>query len=187
MSQLDQCTWQDLVDRARALAQDLTVDDGTNDLTASDLNQHRLHILNGMCDRRFDSGYDQSEYDVLLRASDAWFDRRRSHKNAQAMRQAAEKRAAARQRWRLVSVGGVDVTEHVAAMFDALVASMDWGSDFLDDDTIHSILTVADLVSLDVPSDDRRVVRWRQQHRARIVAEAASAETAHDAGEGRGQ
>lgn len=52
-----------------------------------------------------------------------------------------------------ILIGKVDVTEHVAAMFDALVQSLDWGSGFLDVETIESILIVAELAGLDVPAD----------------------------------
>lgn len=50
-----------------------------------------------------------------------------------------------------VVIAGADVTEHVAAMFDAIVGSLDWGSGFLDVDTIESILIVAELAGFDVP------------------------------------
>lgn len=45
---------------------------------------------------------------------------------------------------------GVDITEHVAAMFDALVSSTDWGSGFLDDESIEGILTVGALAGFDL-------------------------------------
>jgi hypothetical protein len=51
-----------------------------------------------------------------------------------------------------ITIGGTDVTEHVAAMFDAIVGSMDWGSGFLDVETIESILIVAELAGFEVPS-----------------------------------
>ena len=38
-----------------------------------------------------------------------------------------------------VTIDGVDMTEQVAAMYDAIVGSMDWGSDFLDDETVEAI------------------------------------------------
>lgn len=45
---------------------------------------------------------------------------------------------------------GANIAEHVAAMFDALVGSLDWGSGFLDTETIESILIVAELAGFDV-------------------------------------
>jgi hypothetical protein len=50
-----------------------------------------------------------------------------------------------------IKIGSADVTEHVAAMFDALVNSLDWGSGFLDVETIESILIVAELAGFTVP------------------------------------
>lgn len=49
-----------------------------------------------------------------------------------------------------VTCRGADITEHVAAMFDALVCSLDWGSGFLDAETIESVLIVAELAGFDV-------------------------------------
>ena len=49
-----------------------------------------------------------------------------------------------------ITIGGVDVTEHVAAMFDAIVGSLDWGSGFLDVETIESILVVAELAGFEI-------------------------------------
>lgn len=46
---------------------------------------------------------------------------------------------------------GVNIAEHVGAMFDALVGSLDWGSGFLDAETIESILIVAELAGFEVP------------------------------------
>lgn len=50
-----------------------------------------------------------------------------------------------------IVIAGADVTEHVAAMFDALIGSLDWGSGFLDAETIEAILTVAELAGFTVP------------------------------------
>lgn len=52
-----------------------------------------------------------------------------------------------------ILIGKIDVTEHVAAMFDAIVQSMDWGSHFLDVETIESILVIAELAGFQVPED----------------------------------
>lgn len=57
--------------------------------------------------------------------------------------------------WRRVTVDGADITEHIAAMFDAIVGSLDWGSGFLDTETIESILIVADLVGFEDPGAAR--------------------------------
>ena len=58
-----------------------------------------------------------------------------------------------------VMIGTHDVTEHVAAMYDAIVASADWGSDFLDWETIFSILVVGKLAGFELilpsPPEDR--------------------------------
>ena len=48
-------------------------------------------------------------------------------------------------------VNGVDITRHVAAMYDAIIQSADWGSDFLDTEEIASILTVGTALGFDVP------------------------------------
>lgn len=56
-----------------------------------------------------------------------------------------------KEHWRRIAVDGADITEHVAAMFDAIVGSLDWGSGFLDTETIESILIVAELAGFDVP------------------------------------
>ena len=52
-----------------------------------------------------------------------------------------------------IMVGQYDVTQHVAAMFDALVGSMDWGSGFLTVEEIESILIVGRLAGFDWPKD----------------------------------
>ncbi len=39
-----------------------------------------------------------------------------------------------------IMIGQFDITKHVAAMYDAIVSSLDWGSEFLDTETIVSIL-----------------------------------------------
>lgn len=49
---------------------------------------------------------------------------------------------------------GVNISDHVATMFDALVSSAGWGSGFLDTETLESILTVAELAGFDVPELD---------------------------------
>lgn len=49
-----------------------------------------------------------------------------------------------------ITCGGVDISDHVAAMFDALVHSMDWGSGFLCDDQIEAIMTVGALAGWDM-------------------------------------
>ena len=72
-------------------------------------------------------------------------------------------------KWRRVVVGNTDITEHVAAMFDVLVASLDWGSDFLAAEDVVSIVLVADLVGFDIPVDRGPVSHGRA---ARRVARA---------------
>jgi hypothetical protein len=66
-----------------------------------------------------------------------------------------------------IIIDGIDVTEHVAAMYDAIVTSMDWGSDFLDTETIVSIMLVGKLAGFEVPhpaGDKNREARyWRQR------------------------
>lgn len=51
-----------------------------------------------------------------------------------------------------ITCRGADITEHVAAMFDAIVGSLDWGSEFLDAETIESILIVAELAGFEAPA-----------------------------------
>jgi hypothetical protein len=51
-----------------------------------------------------------------------------------------------------ITCDGVDITQAVAALFDALVGSMDWGSDFLDDETVEAALVIANLVGFAEPS-----------------------------------
>lgn len=46
---------------------------------------------------------------------------------------------------------GVDITEHVARMYDALVGSMEWGSGFLATEDVESILIVAELAGFNMP------------------------------------
>ncbi len=48
-------------------------------------------------------------------------------------------------------IGGVDLTEEVAAMYDAIVGSMDWGSGFLDDESIQAILLIGRAAGFDLP------------------------------------
>lgn len=52
---------------------------------------------------------------------------------------------------RRIMIGNADVTEHVAAMFDAIVGSLDWGSGFLSSEEIESIVAVGTLAGFDVP------------------------------------
>ena len=56
-----------------------------------------------------------------------------------------------------VMIGPHDVTEHVAQMYDAIVGSMDWGSEFLDWETILSILLVGKLAGFEyaIPNPPR--------------------------------
>lgn len=84
-----------------------------------------------------------------------------------------ERKAEAMTRWHRVTVGGADITEHVAAMFDAIVGSMDWGSGFLDVETIESILIVAHLVGFDIPEakpDDQLIGVTSSEEREQIIA-----------------
>lgn len=46
-----------------------------------------------------------------------------------------------------------DVTEHVANMYDALIHSMDWGSEFLDTDQVESILLIGDMLGFNLPDE----------------------------------
>lgn len=47
----------------------------------------------------------------------------------------------------------INITDSVAVMYDALLNSMDWGSNFLDVDQIVGILTVGKALGFDVPSE----------------------------------
>lgn len=54
-----------------------------------------------------------------------------------------------------IMIDGIDITEHVAAMFDAVVASLDWGSGFLATEDVESILIVGHLAGYDIPDTSR--------------------------------
>ena len=92
--------------------------------------------------------HDPNALDDLLAAVGRWSTRRAEHH----ARLEAERRSDGMKRWRRVKVDGVDVTDHVAAMFDAIVGSTEWGSDFLSVECIESILIIAQLVGFDVPN-----------------------------------
>lgn len=49
----------------------------------------------------------------------------------------------------------LDVTECVKMMYDALIGSMDWGSEFLDTDTKEAILAIGHLLGAPVPEPGR--------------------------------
>jgi hypothetical protein len=87
---------------------------------------------------------------------------------------------------RAIVIGTKDITEHVARMYDAIVGSLDWGSQFLDTETIESILIVGKLAGWKlveplpdsealrgVPWGDRKaaIEKWRAQVQAKIDAE----------------
>jgi hypothetical protein len=46
---------------------------------------------------------------------------------------------------RRIRIGKHDITEHVAAMYDAIIQSGEWGSEFLDTEQVASILVVGKL------------------------------------------
>lgn len=59
-------------------------------------------------------------------------------------------------------VGKLDITEHVENVFDALVSSLDWGSDFLDSEQVNSMLVLAELLGFDTPTlSDKPANLWR--------------------------
>ncbi len=49
-----------------------------------------------------------------------------------------------------VTCKGVDITSQVAVLYDAIVTSLDWGSNFLDDEQVEAILIVARMVGFDM-------------------------------------
>ena len=51
-----------------------------------------------------------------------------------------------------ITIDGLDITDHVAAMYDALVGSMDWGSGFLDDEQIEALLLVGEAAGWEMGS-----------------------------------
>lgn len=60
---------------------------------------------------------------------------------------------------------GVDITEQVAAMYDAIATSMDWGSNFLTDDVVEAILLVGQLAGfsfVDPDYGDELRSTWRE-------------------------
>lgn len=48
-------------------------------------------------------------------------------------------------------IGDIDVTDMVASMYDNLINSMDWGSEFLSHEDIVSIVAVGKLLGFEVP------------------------------------
>lgn len=56
-----------------------------------------------------------------------------------------------------IMLGVYDVTEHVAAMYDAIVGSMDWGSGFLSAEEQCSILIIGKLAGWDLPDPNSDV------------------------------
>lgn len=85
-----------------------------------------------------------------------------------------------------IMIGAADVTDHVAALYDALVASMDWGSGFLDVETIEAALILADLAGFQsvtvskirLPGPPQLITAWREQVAAKARALAADAAAA---------
>src|SRR5690349_7450642 len=56
----------------------------------------------------------------------------------------------------------IDVTEHIANMFDALVGSMDWGSNFLESETIDSILVIGEMLGFQIPTLSDSYANWKR-------------------------
>ena len=76
-----------------------------------------------------------------------------------------------------IMIGAVDVTEEVAAMYDAIVGSMDWGSDFLDADQIRAILKIGALAGFDLPDPRRNIPGFEAPtYEAATLARATPAE-----------
>jgi len=84
--------------------------------------------------------------------------------------ESATRAAAIRASWRRATVGQADITEHIAAMFDALVGSLDWGSGFLETETIESILIVGEVIGFDMDAADHGAPGWRAQVKAKAAA-----------------
>lgn len=97
----------------------------------------------------------------------------------------AERSANARANWRRIMIGGADVTEYVAAMYDALIQSTDWDSGFLCTEEVESILIVGQLAGFETPADHKlecqdappdergdptRAAAWRAQIEAKARA-----------------
>lgn len=175
--------WAVIVADARKLAADLDQDDGSDRSIASNLHDRRVKVLEATHNdlfrksRHIQPWQGESVDDILRDPISRWSARRAmavDAENREAKLATLAAQAEIRARWRRVAVDGVDITDHVAAMFDTLVGSLDWGSGFLDEDEIDSILTVADLVGLEPPEGCDTVKRWRAQ---RVAASKYSTES----------
>lgn len=57
-----------------------------------------------------------------------------------------------------IMIGAIDITDYVAKMYDALINSMDWGSDFLDWEEVQAILLVGKAAGFDpLPHDEAKL------------------------------
>jgi hypothetical protein len=83
---------------------------------------------------------------------------------------------ALRQNIRRITIGNADVTEHVAAMFDALIGSLDWGSGFLSSEEIESILIVAELAGFEAPEPHHVELAGFESSQEHLLALPARAE-----------
>ncbi len=75
-----------------------------------------------------------------------------------------------------ITCNGADITEHVAAMYDAIVGSLDWGSGFLDVETMESVLIVAHLAGYTIPTI-QTFAAWIAQVKAKADAMRADSES----------
>lgn len=174
----------DATDRsALVLAVEMDADlDGTdNDLDVRYANIENSWTLAGRVDPTLAEGCTRHGA-PLASLRQAW--QRRKNRSIELRAAIAEKSATARANWRRIMIGGADVTEHVAAMYDALIQSTDWGSGFLDTDEVESILIVGQLAGFEAPgldsiraeppdgsaSKEQRLAAWRKQIDAKARA-----------------
>lgn len=121
---------------------------------------------------------NHSETEGFRAAFDRWKRREFARRNRLEAERVAAERVSAIATWRRVTVDRADITEHVAAMFDALINSTDWGSAWLDTETIESILIVGEVVGFDTSAvqlaEDHSlrmtISAWRAQVKARAAA-----------------
>jgi hypothetical protein len=160
--------WDLACKSARSLIDQLNADAGSNEDLQRSYAEIGMRFSQAAASDR-NVTVRQDERCGMMQALQSWQQRRRDL----LARQEAERRAEAKLTWHPVTVRGVDVTEHIAAMYDAIVASTDWGSGFLDDDAIEGILLVASLVGFDVDSVSPprgSEANWKRQALARARA-----------------
>lgn len=139
--------WAAASAEARVLTAALDADDGTGDDGVLWSRASRVDLKFSAAGAALRSvTEDQSAREPYLKARQRWIDRRSEVES----KRRTEDAARAKLSWRRITIGNADITEHVAAMFDAIVGSADWGSGHLDSEEIEAILIVGQLAGFDV-------------------------------------